>query len=345
LVQVLGLRVIARTSAFAFKGKQRDIRRIGEALGVDHLLEGSVRRAGDRVRITAQLIAAKDGCHLWSERYDREIADVFAIQDEIARTIAKVLEVKLSVASESRSHHTPNAEAYENFLKARHQAATIDLVAIKSALERLFAYLDRAIELDPKFAAPHALRGTIFWMAAFTSRYPAHEMVPRAKAALSKALEIDPEQPHAHAVLGLMALIYEFDRGEADRRFQRATAHPAFDAWTGVIVGQFLAFAGRAREAPQYLQPLLLEDPLNAGAHHLMAFVHDIAGAHHEAEAEYRRTWELDEHYFFTGEGLAINQLYQNKVAEALAAAERGYALAPWNQSTAGILAGLRRRT
>src|SRR5436309_12602511 len=120
LDQIPGLKVIARMSAFAFKGKQEDVRRIAEALGVAYVLEGSVRKAGNRIRVTAQLIAACDGSHLWSERYDRELADVFAVQDEIAAAIAEALQTKLSPQFAGQPRYTPEIPAYEALLKARY---------------------------------------------------------------------------------------------------------------------------------------------------------------------------------------------------------------------------------
>jgi len=119
LAQIPGLKVIARTSAFAFRGKEIDIREIAERLGVGTVLEGSVRRSGNRVRITAQLITAADGSHLWSQRYDREMADIFAVQDEVAAAIANVLQGKLGVQAATR-RHAPKPEAHEAFLKARY---------------------------------------------------------------------------------------------------------------------------------------------------------------------------------------------------------------------------------
>jgi TolB-like protein len=121
LTQIPGLKVIARTSAFAFKGKNEDVRRIAEALGVTNVLEGSVRRSGNRLRVTAQLIHAADGTHLWSQRYDREMTDVFAVQDEIAAAIVEALKVKLAGRPATVRSHEPNLPAYEAFLKGRHQ--------------------------------------------------------------------------------------------------------------------------------------------------------------------------------------------------------------------------------
>ena len=125
LAQVPGLKVIARTSAFAFKGKNEDIRKIAETLGVTNVLEGSVRRAGNRLRVTAQLIHAADGTHLWSQRYDREMTDVFAVQDEIAAAIAGALQVKLTGKPATARPHEPNLPAYEAFLKGRHQYSKV----------------------------------------------------------------------------------------------------------------------------------------------------------------------------------------------------------------------------
>ena len=151
LTHVPGLKVIARTSAFAFKGQHQDIRRIAEALGVVNVLEGSVRKAGNRVRVTAQLITAADGSHLWSERYDRELTDVFAIQDEIAAAITEALRLKLAAAPGKTRRYKPSIPAYEAYLKARYYRGK--LTPETMVLYR--QYLDQAIALDPRFPLAH----------------------------------------------------------------------------------------------------------------------------------------------------------------------------------------------
>jgi serine/threonine-protein kinase len=141
LTHVPRLKVIARTSAFAFKGKNDDIRKIAEVLGVAHVLEGSVRKAGNRIRVTAQLVAAADGSHIWSERYDREMADVFAIQDEISQAIASALQVRLA-AKPAQPRHTPQLPAYEAVLKGRHHTlkhAPISFVRANECFEQAMA--------------------------------------------------------------------------------------------------------------------------------------------------------------------------------------------------------------
>ncbi len=151
--------MIARTSSFSFRGREQDVRRIAEALGVTHVLEGSVRRAGDRVRVTAQLIAAADGGHLWSERYDRELSDLFALQDDIASSITRALQITLSGAPVAR-RYVPKVAAYEAFLKARHHQARVtpDSWALAKT------YYESAVEIDPEFGLAHVGLG-FYWLA------------------------------------------------------------------------------------------------------------------------------------------------------------------------------------
>ena len=163
LTRVPGLKVIARTSAFAFKGKNEDIRRIAEALGVTKVLEGSVRRSGDRIRVTAQLISAADGTHMWSERYDRSMADVFAIQDEIAQAIVKALQVKMSAKAADRARYTPPLPAYEAFLRGRHLLFKFT----PDGWSRAKDWLDRAIALDPEYPEPHMALGLGYFLMGF----------------------------------------------------------------------------------------------------------------------------------------------------------------------------------
>ena len=160
LTQISGLKVIARTSAFAFKGKNEDIRKIAEALGVTNVLEGSVRRAGNRLRVTAQLIHAADGTHLWSQRYDSEMTDVFAVQDEIAAAIVGALKVKLTDKPAMARPHKPNLPAYEAFLKGMQQYYKTS----PEGFARAEAYFQQAIALDPQWADPHSYLGRLYYI-------------------------------------------------------------------------------------------------------------------------------------------------------------------------------------
>ena len=212
LAKVSGLQVAARTSSFFFRGKDLEFGEIGRRLNVEHILEGGVRKAGNRIRVTAQLIKVADGFHLWSERYDREMTDIFAIQDEITQAIAGALRIKLSPEAAPVPRHVPNLRAYEAYLKAR------DLWfngARPELLPRFKELLERAIELDPKFALAHSFLGMYYTMQANLSIRPAREVIPLALAAEQEALRVDPSLAEAHALLAVCIGGYELrlDRG------------------------------------------------------------------------------------------------------------------------------------
>ena len=212
-----GLKVIARTSAFAFKGKNEDIRRIAETLGVTNVLEGSVRRAGPRIRVTAQLIHARDGTHLWSQRYDRELADIFAVQDEIAAAIAEALKLKLSPAPERRM---PSLPAYEAYLRYRYYQWRFTPEDSQRSRESL----EQALALDPGFALPYVGLADYHLALAAVGGLPSNEAMPRARELATRALEIDPDLPEAHAMLGIVAGVLDYDWPETERRFRLAMA-------------------------------------------------------------------------------------------------------------------------
>jgi TolB-like protein/predicted Ser/Thr protein kinase len=188
LAKIPGLKVIARTSSFAFRGKEQDITKIAEALRVQNVLEGSVRRAGNRLRVTAQLIEAEKGSHLWSQRYDREMTDVFAVQDEIAAAITEALQVKLSVAPAALRRYTPDPLAYEAYLKARHHWAK----GTRESLARSKECYEEAIALDPGFALAYiGLADYFLLLTGAAGLMPSHQAMPLIRAGAQKALELD----------------------------------------------------------------------------------------------------------------------------------------------------------
>ncbi len=174
LVKVPGLKVTARTSAFAFKGQNTDIRKIAETLGVANVLEGSVRRASNRIRVTAQLITAVDGNHIWSERYDRQLDDVFAVQDEISAAIVAALQLKLSIGEAAKPRFTPKLPAYEALLKARHFHWKVTLESMEQAKE----FYERAIALDPQYALAQALYANYLFGRTAVMMSPMREVAP-----------------------------------------------------------------------------------------------------------------------------------------------------------------------
>jgi TolB-like protein/tetratricopeptide (TPR) repeat protein/predicted Ser/Thr protein kinase len=338
LTHIPGLQVIARTSAFAFKGKQEDIRRIAEMLGVANILEGSVRKAGNRIRVTAQLIAAADGTHLWSERYDRDLTDVFAIQDEIAAAIVGILEVKLSVGPEVKKRHEPNPAANEAYLKARYLWGKHQPEFVARSKE----YLEQAIALDPRFALAHCGYADHILFFAGSGYLPAHEAMPRMREEARKALEIDPSLPEAHAMLGIVAAGYDYDWKEAERCFHLAMAHdpvlPLVRQWYGFM---YLLPIGRTEEAVRQCKLGVQEDPLNVIARTSLGAALMNAQRLADAQVELHKVLEFGENHPSPLLFLALTYARQEKWAEALYIAEKATPMLPW---IIGILAGVLKR-
>ncbi len=343
LAHIPGLKVIARTSAFAFRGKEQDIRKIAETLGVSTILEGSVRRAGNRIRVTAQLIEAGNGTHLWSERFDREMMDVFAVQDEIAMAIVGALQVKLAVAPAAPRRYTPNLPAYEAYLKARHHWAKFTPESLARAKEGL----ERAIVLDPQFAlAQVGLAGYFLFLTTGAGLLPAREAMPRVRALAQKALDLDPSLPEAHAMLGIVAGVYDYNWRDAERLFTLALAGdpvpPQVRTWYGFF---FLYSMNYTTAVFEEFQMALQGDPLNLTFRMMLAFPLMAAGRLEDACTEWRRILELDENYWYAYLGLAWNHMLQGTFHEALSLAEKAFSLAPWNSQVVGALAAALQRT
>jgi serine/threonine-protein kinase len=335
LANIPGIRVIARTSAFAFKGQNVDVRKIAEALGVVNILEGSVRKAGNRIRVTAQLITAADGSHLWSQRFDRDLEDVFAIQDEISAAIAAALRVKLSLLPRK---YFPRPEAHEALLKGRYHLirSSPESMAIS---RRCF---EQAIELDPRFALAHADLGRYFFILASAQLLPAREMMPLARAAILRAIEIDPSLPEAHAVLGGIAAALEFDWTEAKRQFDLAMAGETVPPEVRHMHGLFyLLPLGRSREASGEISRAALDDPLNS-----MYFMHlgislYAADMTEEAYERLGQSLELDDRNWIARMNHTHWLVNEARIAEALREAERTVALAPFSRAAAATMAAV----
>lgn len=335
LTRIPGLKVTARTSAFAFRGKDQDVRRIGEALDVRTVLEGSVRRSGNRIRVTAQLINAADGYHLWSERYDGELADVFAVQDEIATAIAAALKVKLSGGA-ARARYTPNLACYEAYLRALHEAQKLTPEALSSSQ----GWFEQAIALDPNFALAHSMFGFHYSQLANYGLLPAHTAMPLVRREAGKALEIDPSLPEGHAMLGMVSALYDYDWKEAERRF--ATAMAADPVPTQVrrhYALYYLLPVGRYGEAADQCARALDEDPLDVMTRLRYAQCLRAAGRIADAQKEQRWALELDERLWFSHFLIGLDHLIDREIDDAVRHVERAYALAPWSPSAVGVLA------
>ena len=332
LARASGLKVIARTSAFAFKGKQEDIRKIAAALGVTNVLEGSVRRAGGRIRVVAQLIAAADGSHLWSERYDREMADIFAIQDEIARAISTALEVQFSAVKLYR----PQLPAYEAYLKARYCVAAFTRESLPLSKD----FYERSIALDPGFVEARSGLAVAIIASVLPGLSPAREAMPQARAAAQSALDLDPHSEEAHGALGMIASGYELDRKEAEHQFQIATAREPVPTYVRWYYSMYLLLAGRPRESAEQCLRGLKDDPLSFMGHFHYAAALLAAGNDEAGEAELRELCAIHSNLYQPYYLLGLSQSLRGLHAEALTTAENAYALAPWHTGTTGLFAG-----
>jgi eukaryotic-like serine/threonine-protein kinase len=341
LAQIPSLKVTARTSAFAFRGKEQDITKIAEALRVRTILEGSVRRAGNRIRVTAQLINAADSYHLWSQRYDCELADVFEVQDEKAAAIARALQVKLVPESTTTGRYKPNLPAYEAHLKGLHQLQKLT----PASLARSKEYFEQAIALDPKFALPYVALAIYYgWQVSLLLR-PASEVVPHVQKWAQKALEIDRSLSEAHGFLGWKAFASDSDWNEAERRFSLALSRAPVPEWTCRAYFLYKLSLGRAGEAEELIRRLVEADPLAALNRVYLAFIFEATGRAQEAEQEFRDILELDENFYLGWWGLGRFLFARGEISEAVRCCEKAHSLAPFYKPLVGGLAGLLART
>jgi serine/threonine-protein kinase len=254
------LKVAARTSAFSFKDKAVDVGTIARTLGVTRVLDGSIRRSGNRLRISVQLVDAADGCQVWSERYDRELRDVFELQDEI--TLAVVAALKLKLFGEERAavlkRYTDNAEAYELFLRGRHHAYKYTAQGWQRAIE----CFEKAIALQPDYALAHAGIGAARGCQCFFGLLPAGQAIPQCRDSSTRALSIDGRLADAHLSLAITTFFYDWDWRGAERTFIRSIELNPNSAESLAYYALFLAFEGRVDEAMTAARNALALDPL-----------------------------------------------------------------------------------
>jgi serine/threonine-protein kinase len=330
------LKVTARTSSFAFRGKEQDITVIANALKVRTILEGSVRRAGNRIRVTAQLINAAEGYHVWSERYDRELTDVFAVQDEIAAAIANALHVKLAPKSEA-ARYQPKPAAHEAFLRGCH----LLLQGLAVGYARGKEYLEQAIALDPNYSEPHADLGMYYLLLNINGLRPLHETAPLARAEAGKALELNPDEPRAHMVLGLLAAL-ECDWRTADEHTRRV--RDAGQLAPEVRVRAALAVdlpRGRFAEAIREAEIALEQDPFNALVPALSATISFLAGQFGRAQVLAERALELSENFWMPRFVMGITCALRGELAQARGWAEGARQVAPNHPLCIGLLAAV----
>jgi TolB-like protein/Flp pilus assembly protein TadD len=263
LAKIPQLRVISRSSAFSFKDKDIDIPTIAEQLNVAHILEGSVRKAGERIRITAQLIEARSDTHLWSKTYDRVLDDIFAIQDEIAEEV--VVELKFTLLGETPTVHKTDPEAYDEYLLAQHLMHQ----RTKASIEQAARHFERAVELDPDYAPAHA-GSAIAWMLLQDSNktygdMTLEESVARASPSAERALELDPGLAEAHAAMGFIHYqqqFYEEAQSQWDRALELNPNYAMVHMWRGILMSAL----GRYQDKLESTRAAAELDPLSTVA-------------------------------------------------------------------------------
>ena len=296
LTQIEDLRVAARTSAFSFKNKHLDLRIVGERLNVKTVLEGSVRKAGNRVRIMAQLINVADGYHIWSERYDRELKDIFEVQDEIARAIAERLKVALKSGQQpSIKAGTSNLEAYQLYLKGRALLYRRGL-----DIRRAAQCFERAVAIDPQYAVAWSGLADARNMLGLYGFGRPEAILPSARQAAERAVALDPMLAEAHCSLACVCLLYDWDLHKAERGFLRARElNPRYVqnlAWYALF---YLVWArGRFDEGIAVAKAAVEVDPLSGYANSMLAFSCGHAGKGREAVQAAQTAIELEESFF-----------------------------------------------
>lgn len=286
------IRVAARTSSFSFKGRNVDIRDIGLQLGVQTVMEGSVRKAGNRVRITAQLIDSLNGYHLWSGTYDRDLVDIFAVQDEIARSIVEALHVPLGLSAEAAVVEvgTSNVEAYNAYLRGLHTFQTIGPETLGSTIE----FMKRAIELDPGYAAPYGMLASSYMVASLW--LPRETAFPAAKEAFDRALELDPGQGMALFAKAQYVTLTDWDWLEAKKYFDLAMRDKSNSTvvafWYATL---HLAPLGLVDQAQTLLSEAAARDPLDSRIKILAGTLALFEGRLEWAKGQFQLALQLDE--------------------------------------------------
>jgi serine/threonine-protein kinase len=294
LSKIGGIRVVARTSSFSFKGKQQDIREIGKKLNVAAVLEGSVRKDGNRLRVTAQLNSVADGYHLWSETYERELKDVFAVQDEISRAIVTTLQLKLANPSREANASPGNIQAYDLYLQGRYHWRRWRTEGAEQAIH----YFEMAIQKDPKYAGAYAGLAESYCWLGFFGALPPNEAMPKARQAAQKALALDDSLAEAHTALAYVKTLYEFDWPTAEREFKRAIQLNSGDADAHFGYGiTYLAPLGRVEESLKEMQIARELDPLSPIENTYLGLAYLFAGKRAEAMGEYKKALELDPNF------------------------------------------------
>ena len=323
LAKVSGLKVVGRSSAFQFQDKNEDLRDVGRKLGVANVLEGSVRREGNHVRITAELIKADDGFQLWSQTYDREIKDIFAVQDEIARSTTQVLRLKLLGGSGQpipSSSQNPNSDAYQAYLQAKY---FIGRGRGKEDLEKALAYADTAIKFDERYAPAWALRASVHNAMAEAELSDDMQQYREARNDAERAIVLDFNCASAYLALAENQLDHDWDWDAAKGFVTRAEVIEPGSTEVLRVSSNLFWVLGDLDQAIKLREQLVALDPLRADSFIDRAFLLYLAGRYKEALADLQKALDLNPHAAFANFTLGLIFLAEGMPRQALAAAEK----------------------
>lgn len=328
------LRVVARTSVFEFKGKTENVRSIGEKLRVNTVLEGSVRKSNRKLRITLRLVNVEDGYPLWSERFDREMADIFALQDEIAGAVAANLKVTLAEKRRRPRIGTAQLEAFELLLKGRYHwnQQTAD------GFQKAVACFQEALRLDPKYGAAYAGLADYYSLLGLWSLGNPNDVWPRARTAALKALQLEDTLAEAHISMAYIHIFYDWDREQARSQFHRALElNPGLPA-AHMSYTVYLLQTGQLEEALKEMQKARALDPLSTLMGSGVAFIHFYMRDFDHAIVEHKEVLELDANYTYSQLGLGLAYEQKQMYSEALAMLEKARASSGENPMILGSL-------
>ena len=325
LTKIENLHIPARTSSFAFKDQKADIREIGRKLDVEHVLEGSVRKAGNRLRITSQLIKVDDGYHLWSERFDRELDDVFAIQDEITAAIVDNLKVRLLNGEKKKlvKRYTENLEAYSFYLKGIYFWYGLT----PEAWAKSYECFQQAIALDPNYAMAYMGLSTWYGSQMFWGDTHPREAVSKSTELILKVLDLDDTIADAHSALGIMIGFMEWKRREAKKEFKKSIELGPRSAFVHINYALFMTHEKAFDEALVHAERVRQLDPLNSTMKGWAASIKTYSGLYEESVIELKQVIAADPQFWQPYYNLSVAYIYQEKFKDAISAAEEAVRL------------------
>jgi len=325
LAQISALKVISRTSVMQYKGARKPLPQIAQELGVDAVVEGSVQRSGDRVRISAQLIDARADQHLWARSYERDLRDVLALQDEVAQAIANELKIELASQGQPRlaGSRPVDPQAYEAYLKGRYYSNKRTEKDVQQSVE----YFQQAVEKDPNYAPAYSGMADAYALLGYRGELPSNEALSRGKAAARKAVELDDSLAEAHASLAFIAETLEWDWPTAEQEYKRALElNPGYAAGHNWYAG-YLMYLGRFEEGIAEAKRARELDPLSLAINNALGGRLLLAGRENEAVEQIQKTLEMDPNFAPAHNQLGWAYLRQGKNEEAVAEFQKGVAL------------------